>query len=473
MQITGERQVAPTLDGIRRDHVARYTWAASKLPAESRVVDFACGVGYGTQILVDAGHKATGFDKDRDAIAYARTFYGRAQFRQADGFCPLKSFDAAVCFETIEHVEDPHELLRSLRGGHLLLASVPNEDVIPWGDGFAFHHRHYTKSEFEQLLFDAGWGVTEWWGQDGPESDVARNVNGRTLIAVAERREQSVPKDVIEREQSRPAGSEQVSAAKDAELVVAPAAGTSELPALPDDVPEHVAILGLGPSLESYVDIAKRLGGKHAYCDEVWGINAVAGVVMCDRVFHMDDVRIQEARARAQPASNIARMLEWLRLHPGPVITSRAHPEYPGLVEFPLEDVINEMKHAYFNSTAAYAIAYAIHLGVKKISVFGMDFTYPNQHQAEKGRACVEFWLGMATERGIKVVIPKSSTLMDAMHSQEERLYGYDTLDLTLRFDGTRTCVDRVPRESPPSAEEIEARYDHSTHPNALVSRGA
>ena len=31
-------------------------------------------------------------------------------------------------------------------------------------------------------------------------------------------------------------------------------------------VPAHVTILGLGPSLEQYVDITKRLGGKHAYC---------------------------------------------------------------------------------------------------------------------------------------------------------------------------------------------------------------
>ena len=49
----------------------------------------------------------------------------------------------------------------------------------------------------------------------------------------------------------------------------------------------------------------------------------------------------------------------------------------------------------------AYAVALAIHEGATKISCFGMDFTYPDVHDAEKGRACVEFWMGVAAARGI------------------------------------------------------------------------
>ena len=71
----GERQVSPTLDGIRRDHVARYDWAAKQLPAGSRIADFACGVGYGTRVLADAGHLVTGFDIDDEALAYAGKNY--------------------------------------------------------------------------------------------------------------------------------------------------------------------------------------------------------------------------------------------------------------------------------------------------------------------------------------------------------------------------------------------------------------
>ena len=433
MMAEGERQVAPTLDGIRADHRHRYEFAAKVIPKDSRVVDFAAGVGYGTKILADAGHRAHGFDIDEEALAYAREHYSRKErtwFESANGNAPgeLGDYDAAVCFETIEHLEDPRPLLKALRvSAPLLIASVPNESVMPYefapGQVYAFHHRHYTKHEFNALLQECGWCVTEWYGQEGPESEVEPNVNGRTLVAVARRE------------------------------------------ALPDTVEpgKHVAILGLGGSLDQYLEITKRLGGRSRFCDEVWAINALGDVFACDLVFHMDDIRIQEIRAAAAPASNIAAMLPWIKTSKVPVVTSRAHPDYPPLVEFPLEDVLNNLGHDYFNSTAAYAVAFAIHTGVAKISLFGIDFTLENQHQAEKGRACVEYWLGKAQERGIKISLPKTTTLMDANRTRPQRLYGYDTMNVqfNIQADGA-VKLDMVSREKLPTAAEIEANYDHS-----------
>jgi hypothetical protein len=233
---------------------------------------------------------------------------------------------------------------------------------------------------------------------------------------------------------------------------------------------KHVAILGLGPSINQYLEITKRLGGKQKLADETWGINALGSVFNCDRIFHMDDVRIQEIRAKAAPDSNIAAMLTWLKTHPGPIITSRAHPDYPGLVEFPLEAVLNEFGFDYFNSTAAYAMAYAIHIGVEKITVFGNDFTYPKAHDAEKGRACVEFWLGIAAARGIKISLPKTTSLMDAIMSRQERLYGYDTREVIFEpQEGGKVKISFRELDVLPTAEEIEAAYDHSAHPNVLM----
>lgn len=234
--------------------------------------------------------------------------------------------------------------------------------------------------------------------------------------------------------------------------------------------PLHITILGLGPSLEEYVNIVKRLGSRRAFNDETWGINAVADVVTCDRVFHMDDVRIQQIRAEARPESNIANMLTWLKTHPGPIYTSRVHPDYPGLVEFPLEEVVSALKYDYFNNTAAYALAYAIYIGATKISLFGCDYTYPNAHDAERGRACLEFWLGVAAAQEIDIAIPKNSSLMDALYPQQQRLYGYDTLDISMAKVDGQVRVTKTPHDNLPTADEIEARYDHSAHPNQLVS---
>jgi len=436
--IDGERQVSPTLDGIRRDHVARYEWAAKQIPSGGRVIDFACGIGYGTAILADVGCHVIGYDIEPEAIEYADLNYRsdhsreRLDFIVADGNAPPSFHDAdfAISFETIEHIENPRPLLLALRqASPRLICSVPNEDVMPWmredGATTAFHFRHYTKHEFAELLRECGWCVTEWWGQAGPESEVERDMPGRTLIAVCARDE--IP-------------------------VTEPA---------PDQ--KHICILGLGPSLDQYFEITKRLGGRSNFCDEVWSINALGDVFACDLIFHMDDVRIQEIRAAALPTSNIAAMLKWLKNPSAPVITSRGHPDYPALQEYPLEDVLNHFGLEYFNNTAPYAIALAIHVGATKISLFGMDFTYPNVHDAEKGRACVEFWCGVAFARGIDIKTPKTTTLMDSMYPRSARLYGYDTVDIGFhtQADGMLK-LSMTPRETLPTAAEIEKNYDHS-----------
>lgn len=226
---------------------------------------------------------------------------------------------------------------------------------------------------------------------------------------------------------------------------------------------KHIAILGLGPSLDQYLELTKRLGGRSNFCHETWAINALGDIFACDLVFHMDDIRIQEIRAEARPESNIAAMVDWIKKSNTPVMTSRAHPDYPALIEFPLEDVLNTLGHDYFNNTGAYAVAFAIYAGATKISLFGMDYTYPNVHDAEKGRACVEFWLGQAHARGIKINLPKTTTLLDSMYPQASRLYGYDTLDVefNMHADG-ELKLKFTPREVLPTADEIEANYDHS-----------
>lgn len=454
----GERQVSPTAAGIRRDHVARYEWAAAQLQPGSRVIDFACGVGYGTRILADAGHKARGYDKDTEALSYAERHYKGAGtlFLTEDGADPgaLPSVDAAICFETIEHIKDPRPLLKALRdAAPRLLASVPNETAFPFspspGVTTAYHHRHYTINQFKALLEECGWCVTGWHGQHGQDSEVgpADRSSSRTLIATCQREAVAAcDDDLIE---AAPPGV--VSDRGTAEQAGEPPAG------------KHVAILGLGPSLDQYLEITKRLGGRSKFCDETWAINALGDVFACELVFHMDDIRIQEIRAAAAPASNIAAMVNWIKTSPVPVVTSRSHPDYPALVDFPLEDVLNNLGHDYFNSTAAYAIAFAIHTGVAKISLFGMDFSYPNQHDAEKGRACVEYWLGQAQARGILITLPKTTTLMDACYPKTARLYGYDTLDLDfdVQPDGSLK-LGMTPRTELPTAEEIEANYDHS-----------
>lgn len=439
-----ERQVASDINDIRRDHTARYEWAAQQLKGVKDVLDIGCGVGYGSNIMAKTGLVISGMDIDSDAIDYARKHYKhpRVLFSKQDASqMQVTKAGAAVAFECIEHIEDPKPMLKAVaKSCELLLASVPNEDVFPWNNT-AYHYQHYTKGQFELLLNECGWVVESWYGQEGAESEVEPDIKGRTLIARCVKGK-AVIKKVID-------NTKQLKSTK----------------------PKHVSILGLGASLNEYTNITKRLGGRHKYCDETWTINSLGSVIQSDKIFHMDDVRIQEIRAKAKPESNIAGMLEWMKKTDIPIITSRPHPDYKSTTPFPLIEVLNQFDTGYFNSTAAYAVAYAIYIGVEQISLFGVDFTYPDAHDAEKGRACVEYWLGMASERGIRLSIPKTSSLLDALHTQRERFYGYDTLDMKITQDDKKVInIEFTERAELPTAEEVEESYNHDKHPNPLVA---
>lgn len=439
MIANGERQVATTLDGIRADHRNRYEWAAERL-AGKRVYDAACGVGYGSAILAEAGCEVNGFDRDEQTIEFARQNWNHrpgVHYTVADLYTVGSDAeaDAVVCFEALEHLADPGTALRNFRSmAPTLIASVPDEDGFPFR-GYRHHVRHYTRDEFGELLRSNGWEVREWWGQEDATSPVVKDLaGGRTTIAVCERVDVETPAD------SGIATPEEI---------------------LGGPVPESVAIVAMGGSRQVYIDEMIQGWGK-PLADEVWAINAMGGLIQWDRMFHMDDVKIQESRV-AGGNEKLGAMLDWIRKSTRPVYTSRAYEDYPALREYPLEWVLNRVGHGYMNNTVAYPIALAVALGVKRIAIYGADYTYPNVHKREKGRACVEFWLGVAAARGIEINVPDASTLLDANQPQHERLYGYDTEWVTIQQAGDRIKVHRVARlpEDVPSASDIELRYSH------------
>jgi hypothetical protein len=212
-----------------------------------------------------------------------------------------------------------------------------------------------------------------------------------------------------------------------------------------------------------FVRLAEGLGDWRTKYDEVWAINGFVNVIQCTRGFAMDDVRIQERRAKGGN-KKIGRLIEAYKQSQVPIYTSRTHPDYPALIEFPLEAVINgyaPRSRDYFNSTIAYPLAFAGHEKAEAVDIFGADYTFPNRHIAEKGRACVEYWLGRLEERGIKVGIPGSSTLMDA--NEKTHLYGYDTLKIKRSFTEEGWCkidFEERPENEWPTADQIEKRYD-------------
>lgn len=142
--------------GIRSDaHIVRYEWAASLIRPGDRVLDAACGMGYGAHVLAmrSCASEVVGVDGSEFAVEYARCNYGSGRVAFEVGELPSAlggyqsgSFDCILSFETLEHVPDPEALLgefeRLLVPGGRILVSVPNDWADESGEDPNPHHLH-------------------------------------------------------------------------------------------------------------------------------------------------------------------------------------------------------------------------------------------------------------------------------------------------------------------------------------------
>jgi SAM-dependent methyltransferase len=141
--------------GLERQ--ARYRWAA-EVAGGGRVLDAACGAGWGTAVLAAKAAAAVGVDFSPAAVGDARREHGGlADFHEGDlRELPFGrgEFDSVVCFEAIAHVAEPErvldELHRVLRAGGTLLISAPNRGAYPPGN--PLHLSEIASAELERML---------------------------------------------------------------------------------------------------------------------------------------------------------------------------------------------------------------------------------------------------------------------------------------------------------------------------------
>lgn len=196
MESYGERQVSATLEGIREDHRQRYLWALSHMETPACALDAGCGVGYGSNLLSQKAEQVIGLDISQEAIDYANRFWKNEKIRffAADLHFlrfdePPPKFDAAVCFECIEHMAIPELFLCRLRSylapGARVFLSVPHESVQPFYlHRNPYHFMHYTQSDLDSLLRRTGFRLIELCSQD--DTEVRPDVTGRFLVACCE-----------------------------------------------------------------------------------------------------------------------------------------------------------------------------------------------------------------------------------------------------------------------------------------------
>src|SRR5215213_3343448 len=162
LPLTGERTLPdiPEENYWFRRHLAVYRWIAERV-AGRRVIDMACGEGYGADVLAQRATTVVGVDANPEAHEHARLRYRRPNLRferdLVDRF--VEPCDDVVFLQTIEHIEEPGAVLDHFAGmlapGGTAYVSTPNVlTLAPEGaekSGNPWHVREYRAHEFRAL----------------------------------------------------------------------------------------------------------------------------------------------------------------------------------------------------------------------------------------------------------------------------------------------------------------------------------
>lgn len=149
-----------TDETVVRRHVARYRRAASTFRdlSPNRLLDIACGSGYGSTIL--SCQEYVGADRDESAVDYARSTYGHLGTFLCSDWSNLtdSEYDAIVSIETIEHLkrgQQPNFILRLCRllePNGILFLTCPISNKVQSGNPY-----HKYEPKFLELI---GWLYT-------------------------------------------------------------------------------------------------------------------------------------------------------------------------------------------------------------------------------------------------------------------------------------------------------------------------
>ncbi len=177
LEFTGERFVPGIPGEIVYEHWHRYAFAR-RFVAGRRVLDVACGEGYGSALLAASAAQVCGVDISQNAINHAQNQYAAQKnlsFQQGSATelpLPDHSVDVVVSFETIEHLpqamQQPmiQEFARVLTPDGLLIISSPNrpEYSPPGTPANPYHVHELDRDEFQSLL-SPYFPVQSWWAQ--------------------------------------------------------------------------------------------------------------------------------------------------------------------------------------------------------------------------------------------------------------------------------------------------------------------
>ena len=160
LHLTGERTLpdVPEENYWYRRHLVVYEWIAQRAHGR-KVVDLACGEGYGSSVLARTAQSVTGVDANPEAFEHARAKYTEVTFERNMIELWQGDVDCVVFLQTIEHIQDPDGMLEHIKAliapGGVAYVSTPNVlTLAPKGEersGNPWHVREYKPGEYREL----------------------------------------------------------------------------------------------------------------------------------------------------------------------------------------------------------------------------------------------------------------------------------------------------------------------------------
>jgi 2-polyprenyl-3-methyl-5-hydroxy-6-metoxy-1,4-benzoquinol methylase len=148
---------------INYEHLHRYGFAGEFVEGK-KVLDLACGEGYGSAMLADKAEEVVGIDINEVVIEHACTKYAKDNLRFVKSSLTdvavekNKQFDVIICFEALEHIAKQNkaiaEVKRLLRDNGIFIVSMPNKYVYSDQSNYKnpWHKKELYFDEFKNLL---------------------------------------------------------------------------------------------------------------------------------------------------------------------------------------------------------------------------------------------------------------------------------------------------------------------------------
>lgn len=152
------------ITNITLQDIARYEFVLPYVK-NKKVLDIACGTGWGTMMILSQGNatEVFGVDIDKETIDTNKKKYG--EFKNQFFICSScyninfedNTFDVSISIETLEHLDNPKKFLAELKrvtkpNGLIIISTPLNNSDQRFNPSNPFHIREYNEKELREMF---------------------------------------------------------------------------------------------------------------------------------------------------------------------------------------------------------------------------------------------------------------------------------------------------------------------------------